>query len=70
MGADHPSPHLIPRPKERLISLSRGANQRPRYSTNDNAALAEKLNLELCAKRCPSFKTMRDFVTEIVKGAA
>lgn len=38
--------------------LSIGSNRKPRYSTNDNASLAEKLDLELCKKRCPSFRSL------------
>ncbi len=58
----HPSPHLIARPKEKLIALSRGENRRPRYSQNDNFKLAEELDLIECAKRCPAFGALRNFV--------
>lgn len=68
-GSAAASPHLIKQPKERLIALSRGANQKPRYSTNDNERLATKLNLGLCATRCPSFRAMRDFVRRIATAA-
>jgi hypothetical protein len=63
-------PHLIQQPKERLIALSRGANQRPRYTTNDNESLAKKLNMTLCAARCPSFRLMRDFVVQVSTAAS
>jgi Domain of unknown function (DUF4276) len=56
------NPHLIIKPKEELIKLSLGANKRPRYSTNMNVELAEILNLELCATRCPSFKNLLNFL--------
>lgn len=65
-GKALPSPHLLKRPKEELIRLSIGANRKPRYSTNDNAKLAEKLDLALCAKRCTSFRSLHDFIERIV----
>jgi Domain of unknown function (DUF4276) len=65
-GDAHSSPHLIKRPKEALARLSIGANRKPRYSTNDNAKLAEKLDLALCAKRCSSFRALNDFIERIV----
>ncbi|UQA54615.1 DUF4276 family protein [Polyangium aurulentum] len=64
------SPHLIKKPKEALINLSRGANRKPRYRTSDNPRLAERLNLSLCAQRCPSFRELRDFIRGIVDTAA
>lgn len=57
-----PNPHLLKSPKEALIELSVGANAKPRYSTNDNEALAKALNFEVCAKACPSFAALLDFV--------
>jgi hypothetical protein len=61
-GKPATSPHLVQRPKEALMRLSRAANGKPRYSTEDNASLAEVLNLELCAERCPSFRKLLDFI--------
>lgn len=61
----HPNPLLISKPKEKLIELSKGENRKPRYSTNDNAKLAKMLDLDLCAKRCPSFKKLQDFLKEL-----
>lgn len=61
-GKAHPQPHLICKPKESLQRLSRGANAKPRYTTQDNAELAEILDLELCKKRCPSFRSLIDFL--------
>jgi hypothetical protein len=61
-GEGHPKPHLIARPKESLQRLSRGANAKPRYSTQDNGELAESLDLDLCAKRCPSFRALIAFL--------
>jgi hypothetical protein len=58
----HASPHLIARPKERLIDLSRGFNKRPRYSENDNPKLAEELDLAECTRRCPAFGALHEFV--------
>jgi hypothetical protein len=56
------NPHNIARPKEKLQWISRGANKKPRYSTNDNARLCEMLDLDLCAKKCTAFAKLRDFV--------
>jgi hypothetical protein len=61
-GKAHASPHLIAKPKEALIRLSRAANGRPRYSTNDNASLAEVLDLDACSKACPAFQSLRAFL--------
>jgi len=61
-GHAPPNPHSIIKPKERLMRLSTGENRKPRYSQNMNAELAEKLNLEVCAQRCPSFKDLLDFL--------
>lgn len=66
-GQAHPSPHSIRSPKEALMRLSIGANRKPRYSTIDNARLASKLDLELCAQRCPSFHSLKTFVTELLR---
>ncbi|MBD2500736.1 DUF4276 family protein [Anabaena azotica] len=64
-GEANLNPHLITKPKESLIRLSIGENRKPRYSTNMNAELAEKLNLELCSERCPSFKELLKFLQEL-----
>ena len=61
-----PEPHRIPRPKEALERLSRDSARRPRYSTNDNAALAAVLNLDRCAASCPSFERFRSFLLSAV----
>lgn len=61
------NPHLISRPKEELIKLSVGENRKPRYSTNMNVELAEKLDLEICADRCPSFRDLRGFLQSLSK---
>lgn len=66
-GEGHASPHTIKKPKEALMRLSHGANRKPRYSTNDNAQLANKLDLELCARRCPSFHSLREFVLGLLR---
>jgi Domain of unknown function (DUF4276) len=58
----HPNPHQIKSPKEKLEALSADSRKRPRYSTSDNAALAEILGLDLCARACPSFRHFREFV--------
>ena len=59
------NPDLISSPKEKLIKLSAGENRKPRYSTNENVKLAERLNLELCAERCPSFKNLIEFLRSL-----
>lgn len=64
-GEAKANPHLIIRPKEELIKLSKGENRKPRYSTNDNVELAEMLNLELCSDRCPSFKNLLAFLQSL-----
>jgi Domain of unknown function (DUF4276) len=64
-GKANPNPHLIIKPKEELIKLSIGENRKPRYSTNMNVELAQRLNLELCATRCPSFKNLLDFLQSL-----
>lgn len=56
------NPHQIKQPKERLIRLSIAANGKPRYSTLDNPHLAEKLDLDNCARRCRAFQQLSDFV--------
>jgi len=66
----HPSPHLISSPKEKLIDLSRGANRKPRYSPNDNVKLAEVLELDVCAQRCPAFRELRTFLLNLVQAVA
>jgi hypothetical protein len=60
-GSAVASPHLMTSPKEALQRLSCDAGGKPLYSTNDNPTLAEAVNLELCAKKCPSFASLRDF---------
>lgn len=64
-GKEHPEPHRIKSPKEALIRLSRGADRRPRYTTNDNPSLAKELDLALCAKRCPAFRDLARFVRDV-----
>jgi Domain of unknown function (DUF4276) len=59
------NPHLISQPKEKLIELSKGENRKPRYSTNMNVELAEMIDLEICADRCPSFKDLVEFLKSL-----
>lgn len=61
-GMAHPEPHRIAKPKEALERLSRGANRKPRYDTNENVELAKRLNLDTCAKHCEAFRRLRAFV--------
>ncbi len=62
----HPSPHTIACPKEELQRLSKGANRKPRHSTNDNPRYAELLELEACARRCPAFHALTEFVAGLL----
>lgn len=62
----HASPQTIKKPKEEFEKLSRGTNGKSRYNTNKNPDLAEKLDLALCEKRCPSFRGLAEFVRQIV----
>ena len=64
-GKAHPNPHEIKSPKEKLIELSVGENRKPRYSTNMNIDLAERLNLNICSDRCPSFKNLLNFLRSL-----
>jgi Domain of unknown function (DUF4276) len=64
-GNARANPHLISQPKEKLIELSKGENRKPRYSTNMNVELAEMLDLEICADRCPSFKDLVEFLKSL-----
>jgi Domain of unknown function (DUF4276) len=64
-GSAKPNPHLISQPKEKLIELSKGENRKPRYSNNMNVELAEMLDLEICADRCPSFKDLVEFLKSL-----
>ena len=66
-GKPHQNPHLLARPKEALIALSRDAGGKPRYSTNDNPKLAALLDTDLCGKRCQSFADFRAFIVEAVE---
>jgi Domain of unknown function (DUF4276) len=65
-GQASKNPDLVEQPKEALIKLSRGENRKPRYSTNMNVELAARLNLKLCADRCPSFKNLLNFLNSLV----
>lgn len=62
----HHSPESIKQPKEQFERLSRGTNGKSRYNTNKNPDLAEKLNIALCEKRCPSFRALVDFVRTVI----
>jgi Domain of unknown function (DUF4276) len=64
-GSAKSNPHMISQPKEKLIELSKGENRKPRYSTNMNLELAEMLDLEICADRCPSFKDLIEFLKSL-----
>jgi Domain of unknown function (DUF4276) len=64
-GKASANPHSLAKPKEELIKLSRDEKRRPRYSVNMNAELAEKLDLELCAQRCDSFRELLEFLRSL-----
>ncbi len=64
-GSANSNPDQISQPKEKLIELSKGENRKPRYSTNMNVELAERLNLGICAERCPSFKDLVEFLKSL-----
>lgn len=57
-----PNPHLLDDPKGALEKLSLSGNKRPRYTTNKNPELMKILDFALCAKVCPAFKQLQDFV--------
>jgi Domain of unknown function (DUF4276) len=62
-GKAHNSPHLIAKPKEKLIKLSENAGGKPLYDTNDNYVLAGILNLQLCSEKSESFRNFNNFIT-------
>lgn len=59
------SPEKRSDPKESLMRISRDGGSKPRYATTENPRLAEDLDLELCAKHCPSFSQLRDFIISL-----
>lgn len=63
-GSARSEPHRLPNPKEALERLSRDVRGRPRYTTQENEALAEVLNMKLCASRCPSFQSLLHFLIQ------
>jgi len=65
-GKASASPHSIARPKEQLQRLSAEVSGKPRYNTNHNEELARALDLERCARLCPSFCELREFVRGLV----
>ena len=65
-----PEPHRLKDPKEALIRLSRDEGRKPLYSVNDNKELAELLDLDLCERRCPAFRDLRQFVLRHGQAAA
>ena len=64
-GKAHASPHQIRSPKEELMRLSATAGGKRRYSQNQNGELAELLDLEVCAARCPAFAELLAFIREV-----
>lgn len=56
-------PESVPDPSEHLEKLSRDSQRRSRYRCRiHNARIAEHLDLEEVARKCPSFRVLRDFV--------
>lgn len=62
----HHSPHLIRQPKEKLVALSRGVDKKSNFRPAKNKELAAKLDMDLCASRCPAFRDLRDFVLRML----
>lgn len=60
-GKAHPSPHKIRRPKEALRHLAMKGRGKP-YATTENPDLAESLDLQRCAERCPAFAGLQTFI--------
>ncbi len=58
-------PHTVASPKEALEKLSRDGGKKPRYSTNDNAKLAAKLDLTVARKACRSLEAFCAFVEQL-----
>ena len=59
----HNNPEAIRDPKEWLIRESIARNGKPLYSPKTfNEKVAAHLNLDLVAKKCPSFKAMIDWL--------
>jgi hypothetical protein len=57
------NPEAIDSPKEYLEKLSRVHNGKPRYShATHNEKVAQHLDLDRVATKCPSFRVLRDFV--------
>lgn len=59
------NPESIASPKEHLEKLSRNSERRPRYShATHNEKVAQHLDLEKVANKCPSFRPLVEFVEE------
>lgn len=57
------SPESYPDPKHELEKRSRQGLERPRYIyTRHNPEIVKHLDLDRVAKKCPSFRRLRDFV--------
>ena len=58
------NPEGIRKPKEYLERLSKGSKGRPLYShATHNEQMAKYLDLDVVKRKCPSFRTLADFVT-------
>ncbi|HLX60047.1 MAG TPA: DUF4276 family protein [Planctomycetota bacterium] len=63
------SPERISSPKEHLKKLTRDDKDRSRYKhAVNNPVVAACLDLNIVAKKCPSFRPLRDFVNQIKAG--
>ena len=64
-GRARNAPDTIQRPKEKLWHLSASAHRNSRYTTQLNPELARILDLDLCARRCPAFSYLRQFLLSL-----
>ena len=59
-------PETVSDPKEHLESITRGANRKARYyHASHNPIVAQHLDLSIVHKKCPSFRPLKDFITEL-----
>jgi len=57
-------PHTIRKPKEKLQSLAKRGGKP--IDTNTNRLLAQKLDLNACESRCPSFHQLAHFIRSVL----
>lgn len=61
-ASHHPREIIDPKGKLRQLYKRNGKSQ---YSTNANKELAEHLDLQICAKRCPEFAELCHFIERL-----